>query len=71
VGAFFLQSTESRYYATVAAGIWCANWEMGSETLEIHGHAAVLSAEERGTQNEKTLPSLPKYDLSWVLDEDL
>ncbi len=67
----FYQSTESRYYAPVAAGIWCANWEMGSEALGIHGHAAVLSAEERGTQNEKTLPSLPKYDLSWVLDEDL
>lgn len=64
----FYQTTESRYYAPVAAGIWCANWEMGCEALGIHGHATVLSAEERGTDDEKTVP---KYDLSWVLVEDL
>jgi nitroreductase len=67
----FYQTTESRYYAPVAAGIWCANWEMGCEALGIHGHAAVLSAKERGIKDENALSLLPRYDLSWVLDEDL
>lgn len=63
----FYQVTESRYYAPVAAGIWCANWELGCEALGVHGHATVLSAEERGTDNEK---AVPQYDLSWVLNEE-
>jgi hypothetical protein len=67
----FYQVTESRYYAPVAAGIWCANWELGCDALGVQGHAAVLSAEDRGIQDEEALPSLPKYNLSWVLDENL
>jgi len=67
----FYSTTESRYYAPVAAGIWCANWEMGCEALGIHGYAAVLSAEERGHQNENAFPQLVKYNLSWILDENL
>jgi hypothetical protein len=65
----FYAATESRYYAAVAVGIWCADWELGCEALDIHGHFAVLSAEQRGVQDEKTCPQLPKYDVSWVLDE--
>jgi len=38
------------------------------EALEVRGHAVVLSAKERGTDDEKTVPL---YDLSWILDEDL
>jgi nitroreductase len=67
----FFASTESRYYAPVALGIWCANWELGCEAQGIRGHFAVLSAEERGISKEKTLPKLPRYDVSWVLDEKL
>ena len=67
----FYSTTESRYYAPVAAGIWCANWEMGCKALGIHGHVAVLSVEERGVQDEKDLSQLPRYNLSWVLDENL
>ena len=67
----FYQTTESRYYAPVAAGIWCTNWELGCDSLGIHGHAAVLSAEERGVFDKNTHPQLPLYDLSWVLDEGL
>jgi len=67
----FYAVTESRYYAPVAAGIWCANWEMGCEALGIHGHAAVLSTEERSVMNEKDHSRLPRYDLSWVLDENV
>jgi len=64
----FYAVTASRYYAAVATGIWCANWEMGCESLGIHGHFAVLSAEERGVQGKED--QLPKYDISWVLDEN-
>lgn len=64
----FYAVTESRYYAPVALGIWCANWEMGCASLGIHGHFAVLSDDERGVQEKK---ELPKYDISWVLDENL
>jgi len=61
--------TASRYYAPVAVGIWCANWEMGCESLDIHGHFAVLPAEERGVQENED--QLPRYDISWVLDKEL
>jgi hypothetical protein len=67
----FYAAIDSRYYAAVAVGIWCANWEMGCDAQGIHGHFAVLSADERSVQNEKSLPQLPRYDLSWVLDERL
>lgn len=67
----FYAATASRYYAAVALGIWCANWEMGCEVQGIHGRFAVLSAAERDIQDEKALPPLPRYDVSWVLDEDL
>ena len=63
----FYQSTESLYYAPVAAGIWCANWELGCAALGIHGHVAVLSCKER----DKTQTQLPRYDLSWVLDDEI
>ena len=65
----FYSTTESRYYAPVAAGIWCANWELGCEALGIYGHFAVLPADERGIQEKKD--QLPRYDISWVLDENL
>lgn len=65
----FYAATKSRYYAAVALGIWCANWEMGCDALGIHGHFAVLSTTENGGHNEKTRPQLPRYDVSWVLDE--
>jgi len=57
--------SESRFYAPVALGIWCANWETGCEALSIPGHFSVLKPEERGAQGA---PELPRYDISWVLD---
>ena len=66
----FYEFIESRYYAPVALGIWIANWEMGCDALGIHGHLALLSPEERGIQNEKSLPVLPRYDLSWLPDKN-
>ncbi len=61
----FFAATTSRYYAPVALGIWCANWEAGCEVLDKHGHFAVLSSEERTLG---ATPELPRYDVSWVVD---
>ena len=61
----FCASTASRYYAAVALGIWCTNWETGCEALGIRGHAAVLTPEQRGAQGA---PELPRYDVSWMVD---
>lgn len=59
----FLASTTSRYYAPVALGIWCANWETGAGALGHRGRFVVLSPGERGVAD---LPELPWYDVSWV-----
>jgi len=61
----FCASTTSRFYAPVALGIWCANWELGCEHLGIPGQFYVLNSKERGVQGA---PELPRYDVSWVLD---
>jgi len=61
----FCAATTSRYYAAVALGIWCANWETGCAALNNRGHFAVLSNEERATV---AVPELPRYDVSWIID---
>jgi len=60
----FCASTSSRFYAPVALGIWCANWELGCEALAIPGHFSVLTAEGRGVGE---VAELPRYDVSWVV----
>ena len=65
----FFAATASRYYAPVAVGIWCANWELGCEALGIQGHFSILTAKERRINNEKACLQLPRYDVSWVLDD--
>ena len=66
----FYSVTDSRYYAAVAVGIWCADWEIGCEALGIRGHAVVLSTKDRGISNQDDLPQLPRYDVSWVVDDN-
>ncbi|MCB8960791.1 MAG: hypothetical protein H6651_10790 [Ardenticatenales bacterium] len=61
----FYAATASRYYAAVALGIWCANWEMGCEALGITGRLDVLAAEARDAA-PATGPHLPRYDMSCV-----
>jgi hypothetical protein len=61
----FYAATASRYYAPVALGIWCANWEMGCEALGLRGHFAALPAEARGTPASR---DIPHYDVSWIAD---
>jgi nitroreductase len=67
----FIATTESRYYAPVAVGIWCADWEMGCEALGIDGHLAVLPDEQRGVRDNETGHHVPHYDVSWLLDGKL
>ncbi len=62
----FGSATASRYYAAVALGIWCANWEVGCEALGIDGRFMTLTEAERGIAGA---PELPGYDVSWVLAE--
>ena len=59
----FCASTKSRYYAAVALGIWCANWEFGCDALNMQGHFTVLSPEDHGYKEHS---DLPHYDVSWV-----
>jgi hypothetical protein len=61
----FCAATTSRFYAAVALGIWCANWETGGAALNKRGHFAVLSSEERASE---AVPELPRYDISWIVD---
>jgi len=62
----FYSTTESRYYAPVAAGIWCSNWEMCCNELGIEGHPAVLPADERGGSDGSAADLPPNYNVSWV-----
>ncbi len=67
----FFETTDSRYYAPVALGIWCANWELACAGLGIQGHFRVLSEKDRGLNAGNQLPALPRYELSWVLDSPI
>jgi nitroreductase len=66
----FYATTASRFYAPVALGIWCANWEIGCATLGIEGHFALLSNKERGLQDQPANPRPHTYDVIWVSDDD-
>ncbi len=59
----FYAATNSRFYAPVAVGIWCANWELGCAALGQQGHFEKLSVDELGVSNP---PELPRYDISWI-----
>jgi nitroreductase len=61
----FYAATASRYYAAVALGIWCANWETGCTAINKRGHFVILSPKERGCEQ---VADLPCYDVSWVID---
>ena len=61
----FYAATASHYYAPVAVGVWCANWETGCTALKIPGHVTALAAEARGVGAER---DVPHYDISWTGD---
>ncbi len=62
----FYTTTKSKYYAALATGIWCANWEIGCSQLNIKGsftHAhppKVKSTDKQVTNSDYT------YEISWV-----
>ncbi|MCF6776359.1 nitroreductase family protein [Thiotrichales bacterium 19X7-9] len=60
----FLTATKSRYYAPLALGIWCANWEIGCLALNKNGHFRVLSNKERGKVN---ISESSNYGISWIV----
>lgn len=53
----FLASTSSRFYAPVALGIWCANWELSCESLGVRGRFETVDLEDE---------TVPRHDVSWV-----
>jgi len=57
-GVDFCATTTSRYYAPVALGIWCANWELGCDALGLRGRfePRPVPADQR---------ALPRYDITW------
>lgn len=59
----FYCSKDSKYYATVALGIWQAHWEMACTELAVKGKFEV----------DKSLESkqVPLYDVSWVFDKPI
>ena len=57
----FATTTASRFYAPVALGIWCANWETGCEALGISGHFGVLAAD-----GAAGLEVPDGYGVSWI-----
>jgi nitroreductase len=63
----FYAATQSRYYAPVALGVWCADWETGCKALGTTGHFQILTPGERKVSN---VPELPRYDMSWLPDPD-
>lgn len=67
----FYAVTESRYYAVVAVGIWCANWEMGCGAVGVDGGFAVLPPEERGIEPVSQMSGEPRYDVSWKLADPM
>jgi hypothetical protein len=62
----FYTATASRYYAPVALGIWCGNWEVGCAALGLTGHFEALPAGRRGEAAAPDQP--PLYHVSWVPD---
>ncbi len=59
-GIDFFAATSSRYYAVVALGIWCANWETGAKALGQSGEFRVLDQ-----INKTPSTTLPRYYVSW------
>ncbi|MCP5032588.1 MAG: nitroreductase [Actinomycetia bacterium] len=55
----FLATTASRYYAPVALGVWCANWELGCEALGFKGDFVLAPPESDAGR-------LPRHDVTWV-----
>mmetsp|Transcript_16114 Transcript_16114/g.34835 ORF Transcript_16114/g.34835 Transcript_16114/m.34835 type:complete len:410 (+) Transcript_16114:210-1439(+) len=69
----FYLTTASQYYAPLALGIWLRQWEIGCQE-SVKGRFDILTEDERITRGSRdrvtALPKLPRYVVSWVMDED-
>jgi len=62
------RANKSKYYATVAVGIWMANWELACQQLGLAGTWMVDPSRE---QENASTTEPPLYDISWVLDKPI
>lgn len=67
----FVATTTSRYYAAVATGIWCTNWEMGCNELNIKGQFKKLNENEIDLTAKQKSENVPVYEMSWVLTKSV
>ena len=65
VGFDFCAINHSKYYAVVALGIWCANWEMGCQALDQKGHLEILPIKDSQEYGDK---SRPPCDMRWIVE---
>jgi len=65
----FMAVTSAKYYAAIASGIWCANWELSCSELKIEGKFARLPDSEIGLSESQKNSGTPIYDMSWVVNE--
>lgn len=66
----FYLTIKSRYYAPTALGIWLRQWEIGCQSLGIKGRFDILTEDERSGDIGTGLAELPRYGVSWVMEED-
>lgn len=64
----FMAVTSSRYYAAVASGIWCANWELSCNELKINGKFIRLLDSEIGLSENQKNEGTPIYNISWIIN---
>jgi hypothetical protein len=64
----FMAVTSSRFYAAVASGIWCANWELSCNELIIDGRFSSLNNTEIDLTESQSNAGAPIYDISWVVN---
>jgi len=62
----FYASTSSRYYAVIAIGIWCGNWEISCDALNVKGHFELASHSSKACLVSDIYT--PQSDISWVMD---
>lgn len=63
----FYRSLPSKYYATVALGVWMAHWEEACKELGFEGKFEIDKT--RIAEDEGMFP--PIYDISWVFDKPI
>lgn len=66
----FYRTIPSKFYATIALGIWLANFEFACDELGLNGHFEVDKS-KFAQGHDVTENTSPIYDISWVFHEYL